>query len=290
MSFVGGDSWVILSPIEQSIKSKIEKYGVPLKDWNVSIYRGILTGYNEAFIIDGTKRAQLIEQDPKSVEIIRPILRGRDIKRYGYEFADLYLICTFPSRKIDIEQYPAIKSHLLSFGKERLEQTGKTYVVNGEKVHSRKKTCNKWFETQDQINYWDDFSKQKIMYNDICQRLSFCLVPKDVFCLNTVYFISDSPRTKYLLAVLNSCCMNWYYRTLSVQLGEQGVRMFSIYVLKLPIPIPNESVKKNVETLIDRRMLSTQLSEMQSIDYEINAILCDLYHLTKEEIDYLNRQ
>ena len=280
MSFVGGDSWVILSPIEQSIKSKIEKYGVPLKDWNVSIYRGILTGYNEAFIIDGTKRAQLIEQDPKSVEIIRPILRGRDIKRYGYEFADLWLICTHNGikergiRAVNVENYPAIKEHLDKYYKEikkRQDQGDSPYNL---------RNCA----------YWDDFSKQKIMYNDICQRLSFCLVPKDVFCLNTVYFISDSPRTKYLLAVLNSCCMNWYYRTLSVQLGEQGVRMFSIYVLKLPIPIPNESVKKNVETLIDRRMLSTQLSEMQSIDYEINAILCDLYHLTKEEIDYLNRQ
>ena len=251
-----------------------------MKDWNVSIYRGILTGYNEAFIIDGTKRAQLIEQDPKSVEIIRPILRGRDIKRYGYEFADLWLICTHNGikergiRAVNVENYPAIKEHLDKYYKEikkRQDQGDSPYNL---------RNCA----------YWDDFSKQKIMYNDICQRLSFCLVPKDVFCLNTVYFISDSPRTKYLLAVLNSCCMNWYYRTLSVQLGEQGVRMFSIYVLKLPIPIPNESVKKNVETLIDRRMLSTQLSEMQSIDYEINAILCDLYHLTKEEIDYLNRQ
>lgn len=82
-------SWVILSPVEQSIKRKIEAIGTPLKDWNVKIYRGILTGYNDAFIIDGKKKDELIAADPKSAEIIRPILRGRDIKRYSYEFADL---------------------------------------------------------------------------------------------------------------------------------------------------------------------------------------------------------
>ena len=88
------------------------------------------------------------------VERISPILRGRDIKRYGYNWAGLYLIATFPSRHYDIEQYPTVRDYLLSFGKERLEQTGKVYTVNGEKVKARKKTNNKWFETQDSISYW----------------------------------------------------------------------------------------------------------------------------------------
>ncbi|MDR0872011.1 MAG: hypothetical protein LBN27_00900 [Prevotellaceae bacterium] len=86
------ESWVILSPIEQQIKNKIEKIGTPLKDWNINIYRGILTGLNEAFIIDGKTKDELIKKSPKNAEIIRPILRGRDIKKYGYEFADLWLI------------------------------------------------------------------------------------------------------------------------------------------------------------------------------------------------------
>jgi methylase of polypeptide subunit release factors len=114
----GTDSWVVLSPIEQRIKAKIEAVGTPLKDWDIQIYRGILTGYNEAFIIDGKKKDELIAEDPKSAEIIRPILRGRDIKRYGYEFADLWLINTHNGIKekgikpINIEDYPAIKKHL----------------------------------------------------------------------------------------------------------------------------------------------------------------------------------
>ncbi|MFA7449155.1 MAG: type II restriction endonuclease, partial [Weeksellaceae bacterium] len=93
-NFSNSETWNILSPIEQRIKAKIEAVGIPLKDWDINIYRGILTGYNEAFIIDGKKKDELIAEDPKSAEIIRPILRGRDIKRYNYDFADLWLINT----------------------------------------------------------------------------------------------------------------------------------------------------------------------------------------------------
>lgn len=129
-----------MSPIEQSIKRKIEAIGVPLKDWNISINYGIKTGCNEAFIIDGETKDALIAQDPKSAEIIRPILRGRDIKRYSYDFADKWLIFVpwhFPlhkdtnitgaSKKAEAEfekQYPAIYNRLLSY-KPILEKRNK---------------------------------------------------------------------------------------------------------------------------------------------------------------------
>src|SRR5690606_24145743 len=90
--FKKSESWVVLSPIEKQIKEKIEQLGTPLKDWDIRINYGIKTGFNEAFIIDGSKRKQLIAEDPKSEEIIRPLLRGRDIKQYSYEFVDLYLL------------------------------------------------------------------------------------------------------------------------------------------------------------------------------------------------------
>ena len=146
-----------------------------MKDWDINIYRGVLTGFNDAFIISGEKRQEILnnctseDERKRTDELIRPILRGRDIKRYSYEYADLYLIATFPSKHYDIEEYPAVKEYLLSFGMERLEQTGKKY--NG--FTARKKTNNKWFETQDSISYWDEFNKPKILYPDIMR------LPKD---------------------------------------------------------------------------------------------------------------
>ena len=113
--------WVILSSEAQTIAHKIESKGKKLKECAIKMYRGILTGYNDAFIITGETRRKLIEEDPKSEEIIRPILRGRDIQRYSYQFADLWLISTFPSKNYNIDKYPAIKNHLLSFGVEKQE-------------------------------------------------------------------------------------------------------------------------------------------------------------------------
>ena len=100
MKFKAEDSWIVLSPIEKRIKEKIEKAGKPLRDWDISIYRGILTGYNDAFIIDGVTKDRLIAKSPKNAEIIRPILRGRDIKRYKADFADLWIINTHNGYKI----------------------------------------------------------------------------------------------------------------------------------------------------------------------------------------------
>ena len=251
--FSNSDSWVILSPIEQSIKRKIEAAGTPLKDWDINIYRGVLTGYNEAFIISTEKRDEILancqseDERARTAELIRPILRGRDIKRYGYNWAGLYLIATFPSCHYDIEKYPAVKKYLLGFGIERLEQTGKSHIVNGEKIKARKKTNNKWFETQDSISYWEDFSKPKLFYADITQQLNFCFCRDIMFCNNTTYFIASKNENvlRHLQIYLNSPLIDWYYRTLSVQLGEKAVRMFSIYVLEIPIPpISQENIYK----------------------------------------------
>ena len=247
---------MILSEIEQRIKAKIEKIGTPLKEWNVNIYRGILTGYNDAFIINKAKKEEILancqsdEEREKTDELIRPILRGRDIKRYGYEFADIYIITTFPSLKIDIELYPAVCKHLEQFkGKGKLGDNSTT------KVFKRPW----WAWMQEPVNYWEDFSKQKIVYPDISERLNFQIVEGEIYFNNTIYFItSETENLDYLLKFLNSNLIDWYYKTLSVQLGEKAVRMFTIYVLN--IPIPKNKDKDNI--------------------YES-------YQLTKEEIDFI---
>ena len=163
MTFTASESWVILSPIEESIRRKIEAVGTPLKDWDIQINYGIKTGCNDAFIVSTAKRDEILascqtEEERQRIEaLIRPILRGKDIKRYGYNWAGLWLIATFPALHYDIDEYPAIRDYLLSFGKERLEQSGKSYLINGEQIKARKKTNNKWFETQDSISYWKIF-------------------------------------------------------------------------------------------------------------------------------------
>ena len=299
MAFEGSDSWTILSSIEQSIKSKIERHGTKLKDWNINIYRGVLTGFNDAFIIDGAKRAELIAADPKSAEIIRPILRGRDIKRYGYTFADLYLISTFPSRSYDINNYPAVKNHLLSFGKERLEQTGKKYIVDGKEVKARKKTNNKWFETQDSISYWDDFSKQKIVYaetmrvhrgNNAERFPRFSFIDENAYLDKTCLMITGE-HLLYLLAVMNSSLMQYYIQHNTAVLDTGGFLMQKIYVEHFPIPtIESKSYKEIVDMCTETLLLQKENRDSSDIESQIDSKIYEMFELTQDEICFLEHQ
>ncbi|WP_295089156.1 TaqI-like C-terminal specificity domain-containing protein [Ruminococcus sp.] len=285
MSFDGDESWVILSPIELSIKRKIESIGVPLKDWNISINYGIKTGFNEAFIISGEKKDELISQDPKSAEIIRPILRGRDIKRYDYEFDDLWIIATFPSRKYNIDDFPAVKKHLLSFGIERLEQTGQTHIVNGEKIKSRKKTNNKWFETQDSISYWDDFSKRKIVWGNLCLSAQYSMVEEEY------YINAPSPMLingdKYLLAMLNSNVVDWYIRNLGVTRNGGYFEYKPMFVEMAPIPHIENEMKEIIIKYVDEIQLrKSKKINTELIENELNQVVYRIYGLSEIEIAY----
>ena len=239
---------MILSDIEQRIKAKIEAIGTPLKDWDINIYRGILTGYNEAFIIDKAKKEEILanckteEERQKSAEIIRPILRGRDIKRYGYEFADLYIITTFPSLKIDIESYPAVKQHLLSFGYDRLKQTGDK--------GARKKTNNKWFETQDSISYWEDFYKQKIVYPNMTKFMPF-LLDKESFITNQKCFIMTGKKLAYLTAFFNSNIFKICYRDNFPELQGGTRELSKIFFEQVKIPDVEDIIDIDFDTLVD---------------------------------------
>ena len=280
--FSTSDSWVILSPIEQSIKKKIEAVGTPLKDWDINIYRGVLTGCNEAFIIDTAKRDEIIsncqteDERKRTAEIIRPILRGRDIRRYGYEWAELWLIATFPSRHYNIDEYPAIKQYLLSFGIERLEQTGKTHIVNGEKVKARKRTSNKWFETQDSISYWEDFSKPKIIWKIIGSRLAFAIDNNGIMLNNACYLLTGN-HLAHILGFLNSSPLIWYSEITNMNktgVGDAQVGAQNIILFPIPSTI-NEEVVEIVEQLLStpansnlKRILSERIYAIYGLDIE----------------------
>lgn len=268
--FTRNDSWVILSAIEQSIKCKIEAVGTPLRDWDINIYRGVLTGYNEAFIIDTNKRDEILgnckneDERKRTAELIRPILRGRDIKRYGYDWAELWLIATFPARHYDIEKYPAVKEYLLSIGIKKLEQTGKTHIVNGKTIKARKKTNNKWFETQDSISYWDDFSKPKIVYREIGVEMDACMVPSDWMINNKLYMITGN-HLQHLLNYLNSKVFNRIILPSANVTGGKGVD----FMAQICVPLPNQC-------------------NLQCKENDVDSVLNSYYALSSEEISFID--
>ena len=284
----GADAWSILNDIELSIKNKIEAAGTPLKDWDVDIFRGVLTGYNDAFIISSETREKILEncadesEKQRTSAIIRPILRGRDIKRYSYEYADQYIIATFPSRKFNIDDYPTLKKFLLSFGIERLEQTGKEYIIDGEKVKARKKTNNKWFETQDSISYWDEFSKPKIVWAELSRTgNSFAYSDDGAMVLNTCYILSFNDNEFHekelntLLGFLNSNVALFYLDIISSKLDETGWRWLKQFVELIPVPV--QMVFKEDGQLTDKDSAS------------INAQLYQQLGLSPDEAEYLER-
>ena len=266
--------WVILTPIEQRIKEKIEAVGTPLKDWDIQIYRGVLTGCNEAFIIDTAKRDEILsncqteEERQRTADLIRPILRGRDIKRYGYDWAGLWLIATFPSRQYDIDLFPSLKGYLLSIGIERLEQTGKTHIVNGERIKARKKTNNKWFETQDSISYWDLFFQPHICWKAVGRNLAFALVDGGIFLTAPASFISGGIYNETILHYLCSPVGKYFIYKHSDTTGAGDIMLNIQSLIRFPVPMG----------ILDTKGLS---------ESEIKSAIYKTYGFDREEIEYI---
>ncbi|TNJ35936.1 Eco57I restriction-modification methylase domain-containing protein [Prosthecochloris vibrioformis] len=248
---VSAESWVISDQAHFAIKKQIEAVGFPLKDWDVAIYRGILTGFNEAFIIDGKKKDELISQDTKSAEIIKPIVRGRDIKRYSVDFSDLWLVATFPALDLNIDDYPAVSEYLRTYGR-KLYQTGEIIGKdeNGSVIKSRKKTGNNWFETQDQISYYKEFEKAKIVWLEMSPRPNYAYSDAPLFVLNTSYILTGK-KLKWLLAVLNSEIMDFYFPLISTDVRGKTRRYIKQYVELLPVVPYTHSHAAFLELFVD---------------------------------------
>ncbi len=290
-AFTKSDSWVILSKIEQSIKDKIEAVGTPLKDWDIQINYGIKTGFNDAFIISSEKREEILANCRDEVErnrtadLIRPILRGRDIKRYEYEWAKYYLIATFPSKHYDIDDYPAIKEYFLGFGIERLEQSGKEYVINGVKVHARKKTNNKWFETQDSISYWDDFNKPKIVWGEISDKSKFAFDSNGDYMIEATAFYMNGEKIEFLFAALNSSLSEWFFSKIGTTTGVGTIRWKKYTIEKLLVAKPSKDAL-NSYLFVFNKFKDKKIS-LSSFETYVNDFIFTLYNLTDEEKTYI---
>lgn len=283
MDSVGKDNWVVLSDIEKSIKGKIERMATPLKDWDIEINYGVKTGYNKAFIVDRAKKDNLIKKDPKSTEIIRPLLRGRDVKPFGYNFQDNYLITTFPSLSIDINEYSAVKEYLLNFGKDRLEQSGRK--------GSRKKTNHQWFETQDSISYLDSFYNPKIVWQEISSTPKFYYDTKNFVPEATAFFLVGQ-GLEYLTGYLNSKISEWYFRLIGTEIGG-NYRWKKYTLLKLPIILPKYMPSEEIEALVKQiqDLNRDQKSEkiVEELKRKIDRIFYKTIGLTEVEINLIDQ-
>ena len=281
-AFTTSDSWVILNPIEQSIKRKIEAVGVPLKEWDIKINFGIKTGCNEAFIIDEAKRAELIAQDPKSAEIIRPVLRGRDIKRYGYNWPHLYVItCYFGIHKVLDKRYPAIYKHLLQF-KDKLQARGQCRYTSSGKARDDADYPGQhhWLELDNNptIEKMEDFSKPKIVWKRIGSILRFAYDNLGSFVMDSTCF-AVGKDIEYLTCILNSHIGHYLLKD-SPQTGTGDLLVSVQAVEPLRIPIPSASIRNIFLPLFKGENITIN-------EKNVNDLIFDLYGFDEAERDFI---
>lgn len=255
LSRFGSAAWNLETSAVDALLAKIQRMGVPLAEFTgVKPYRGVLTGLNEAFLIDTPTKERLIREDPRCAEIIKPYLRGQDIKRWSPEWAGLWMI--FMRRGIDIEAYPAIKRHLLSF-REQLEPRPKDWI--GELWLGRKPGSYQWYEIQDAIDYWPKFEQPKIITQDLATYSWFCFDDQGFYPVNTCYIWPTADL--YMLAWLCSPLAWWlFHRTLQHGINDT-LRMFGEQTQTLPIALPTDTIRAEVEQATARLLAITRASQ-----------------------------
>ena len=277
-----GEPWAILSPAELALKRKIKEVGKPLEDWDINIYRGIITGCNEAFVIDRETRDRFIAEHPSSAEMLEPFLRGRDVKRWQINFAKKYLIKIESSdnqehpwsgqsageaEQIFANAYPAIYAHLEPF-RERLIE--------------RHDQGNYFWELRS-CAYWEEFERPQIVWGNLAQSPQFAFADADFYLsAPATMMASDS---KYLLGILNSRITRYLVSQSAAERQGGYLEFKPMYILLLPIPDPpeNEGISALVSQILDTADTDpdTDISELED---EIDQMVYLLYDLTPEEI------
>ena len=271
-----GEGWNLEPPEVLNLMDKLKKGGTPLGEYvEGRFYRGVLTGLNKAFIIDADTREQLLAEDPKSGELIKPWLRGRDIKRWQLEWAGLYVI--FTRRGVEIEKYPAIKRYLEQF-REELEPK-----KNATQKKGRKAGTYKWYEIQDNIAYYKEFELPKIIYPNIAKTNAFTFDTTGTLTNQKAFIIPTTDL--YLLGVLNSKIITfWFYITLP-QLRGGFFEPSKVFIKQLPIIKTNK--KDEIFQSVKNILNDPQNSLTSQLEIEIDARVAHLYHLTEEEYNLI---
>jgi len=299
-NFADSILWVILSPIEQSIRRKIESIGTPLKDWDINIYRGVLTGYNDAFIISTEKRDEILAncqtegERVRTAELIRPILRGRDIKRYGYDWAGQWLIYIpwhFPyqfdesitgasekAEKAFKEQYPAVYNHMLEY-KEPLSKRNK--AETGIRYE--------WYAMQRWgAKYWEDFSKPKIIWGEISDKSKFAFDFLGEYIPEATSFYMKGECIEYLLSALNSSVSEWLFSKVGTTTGVGTIRWKKYTIEQLIVAkLSTEQLNTHLAAFNDLKVGKMSITDFECFS---NKLMYDVYKLTSDEIQYIENQ
>ena len=299
-NFADSIPWVILSPIEQSIRRKIESIGTPLKDWDINIYRGVLTGYNDAFIISTEKRDEILAncqtegERVRTAELIRPILRGRDIKRYGYDWAGQWLIYIpwhFPyqfdesitgasekAEKAFKEQYPAVYNHMLEY-KEPLSKRNK--AETGIRYE--------WYAMQRWgAKYWEDFSKPKIIWGEISDKSKFAFDFLGEYIPEATSFYMKGECIEYLLSALNSSVSEWLFSKVGTTTGVGTIRWKKYTIEQLIVAkLSTEQLNTHLAAFNDLKVGKMSITDFECFS---NKLMYDIYKLTSDEIQYIENQ
>ncbi|MCL0070751.1 Eco57I restriction-modification methylase domain-containing protein [Dehalococcoidia bacterium] len=298
--------WTFADERILKLKEKIKKIGVPLKNWNVKINYGIKTGYNEAFIIDNKTKERLCREDSRNAEVLKPILRGRDIGKYYYRWAGLWLIKfesgwtnkyrgNRKSEEFFKSKYPAIYKYLISFA----SKSGK-----GKGLFNRDDQGDYWWELRD-CTYYPEFEKEKIVWQEIVREPSFAYDSGEFYCEATSFLMTGN-NLKYLIAVLNSEPGAFFFKQFYAGggLGEEGYRYKKAFLERLPIPLvssQNKDIAKELEALVNRILFLTQgntgipacggtdtdknvCATIKEYERQIDQLVYKLYNLTDEEI------
>jgi len=283
------NGWVILNEIEAKIKAKIEIVGLPLKEWDVSINYGIKTGFNEAFIIDANKRKELIKNCPKAAEIIRPLIRGREIHKYQIENNNQYLLFVpwhFPlNSDEDItgasmvaeeafkKEYTAVYEHLSQF-KNQLEK--RNQAETGIRYE--------WYALQRfGSNYWENFNLPKIIYPNMTKYLPFYYDETGHY-LNDKCFMITGNHLSYLMAFLNSSIFKYCFINNFPELMGGTRELRKIFFELISVKVINDEINELFkEKIIKIQAVKNNGGNTTSLEKEIDQMLFNLYDLTFEE-------
>ena len=270
--------WHLESSGNLNLLEKLRKAGKPLGEYvGDKFYRGVTTGFNEAFVVDQTTRDRLVAEHSSSAEVLKPFLRGRDIKRWVVVSQNLWLI--FTRRGVDLTKYPAIENYLNQYKKQLMPG------VEG----GRKPGSYEWYEIQDNIAYWHEFEQPKIILGRFMNKATFAFDKNGYFHNDALYMITGG--SEYVVGVLNSSVSWWFLSQICTDLQNGYLQAFRENLFQIPIPVNPKP--EAIEALVNKILAiksKDPKADVSKLERQIDQLVYQLYHLTPEEIKIIENQ